>query len=282
MRIGVTAFLTDRSLSPTRFAAAVEERGFHSIYLPEHTHLPVDEAEPPALVEGVTSGDYRRSLDPLVALAAAASVTSRIHLGTGVCLVAQHDPVVLAKQIATLDQLSGGRFVLGVGYGWNRREAADHGVDFTQRRQVAREKLKCMQALWSDERAEFHGRFVELGPCYSWPKPHQQPRVRTLIGAAAGPSTFAAVAELADGWMPIGGAGVAAAMEELRKAVTQRGRSPDDVDVVTFGTVPDEAKLAYYRDCAVSEVVLRIPAGDESAMLGVLDDYTRFLAFTEA
>lgn len=278
MRIGVTAFLTDRTISPVRFAVAAEERGYYSMYLPEHTHLPVDEATPPALVEGVRLEDYRRSLDPFVALAAAAAVTERIRLGTGVCLVAQHDPVVLAKQVATLDRLSNGRVVLGVGYGWNRQEAADHGIAFAARREIAGEKLKCMEQLWSTEKAEFHGRHVALGPCYSWPKPVQQPRVRTLLGAGAGSSTFEAVAEMADGWMPIGGAGVAAALPALRRAFVASGRSPDDAEVVVFGTVPDHAKLAHYRQSEVAEAVLRIASGDEADMLRDLDDYTRFIA----
>ncbi len=175
MRVGVTAFLTDRSMPVDAFARAVEARGYDSLYLPEHTHLPVALASPPALVEGVHLDDYKRSLDPFVSLAAAAVVTDRILLGTGVALVAQHDPIVLAKQIATLDRLSGGRFVLGMGYGWNRDEAADHGVDFSQRRAVAREKVLCMQALWSEDEAEFHGVHVSLPPSFSWPKPVQQP-----------------------------------------------------------------------------------------------------------
>jgi probable F420-dependent oxidoreductase len=278
MRVGVTAVLTDRSMSAPAFAMAAEERGYHAVYLPEHTHLPVAEAEPPALVGGVGLEDYRRSLDPFVALAAAAAVTSRICLGTGVCLVAQHDPVVLAKTIASLDRLSGGRVVFGVGYGWNRREAADHGLDFSLRREVAREKLLCMQTLWTSEQPEFHGRYVELPPCYSWPKPVQQPRVRTLIGAGAGPGTFSAVAELADGWMPIGGAGVAGAMVELRRAALETGRDPGEVEVVVFGSVPDAGKLEHYRDIGVSEVVLRIVSGADREMLAALDDFRRYLA----
>ncbi len=271
MRVGVTAVLTDRSMSAPAFALAAEERGYHSVYLPEHTHLPLSEAEPPALVGGVGLEEYRRSVDPFVALAAAAAVTRRISLGTGVCLVAQHDPIVLAKTVASLDRLSAGRVVLGVGYGWNRQEAADHGLDFSLRRDVAREKLLCMQTMWDSEQPEFHGRHVELPPCYSWPKPVQRPRVRTLVGAGAGPRTFAAVAELADGWMPIGGAGVAGAMVELRRTVFDAGRDPSDVDVVVFGSVPDVGKLRHYREIGVNEVVLRIVSGPERDMLSALD-----------
>src|ERR1700688_3403492 len=139
MRLGITAFLTDLAMPAADLALAAEERGFTSMYLPEHTHLPVRADTPPALVEGVRVEDYKRSLDPFVALATMASVTTTLRLGTGVVLVAQHDPIVLAKQVATLDHVSGGRVVLGIGLGWNRPEAADHGIDFSQRREVARE-----------------------------------------------------------------------------------------------------------------------------------------------
>jgi len=277
VHIGVTAFLNDRSMDPGDFAVASEERGYYSLYLPEHTHLPVAQAAPSAVVEGVAADDYRRSLDPYTALAVAAARTDTILLGTGISLVAQHDPIVLAKQIATLDHLSKGRFVLGMGYGWNRQEAADHGVDFAARRAVAREKVLCMQALWDQDEAAFAGRWVNLAPCYAWPKPHQRPRVRTLVGAAAGPALFAAVAEYADGWMPIGGSGLGTALPELRRAFAAAGRDPARVHVVPFGTVPDDGKLAHYAELGVTEVVLRIPAGPADAMRGVLDDYTRYL-----
>ncbi len=161
MNIGVTAALTDRDMAPGAFAVAAEERGYHSLYLPEHTHFPVG-SMPPALVDGVHIDDYRRTLDPFTALAGAAAVTDRILLGTGISLVAQHDPIVLAKQIATVDHLSGGRFVLGMGYGWNRQEATDHGVAFSDRRAIAREKVLCMQALWEHDEASFEGRWVTL------------------------------------------------------------------------------------------------------------------------
>jgi len=271
VRLGITAFLTDRDMAPADLARAAEARGFYSLYVPEHTHLPVRDDVPPALVEGVRLDDYRRSLDPFVALATAASVTERILLGTGVVLAAQHDPIVLAKQIATLDHLSGGRVVFGTGFGWNRAEAADHGVDFGLRHEVAREHILCMQALWSQEQAEFHGRYVSLDPCWSWPKPVQQPRVRTLVGGGATPTVFAAIAEYADGWMPIGGSGLADALPELRRAVEARDRDPDGIRVVPFGTVPTEAKLAHFERLGIDEVVLRVPSGDADQMLATLD-----------
>jgi probable F420-dependent oxidoreductase len=277
VRLGITAFLTDRDMAPAGLARAAEERGFHSLYFPEHTHLPVRDDTPPALVDGVHLDDYRRSLDPFVALATAASVTGRILLGTGVVLAAQHDPIVLAKQIATLDHLSGGRVVFGMGFGWNRSEAADHGVDFALRREVAREHVLCMQALWSQEQAEFHGRFVSLDACWSWPKPVQQPRVATLVGGGSGPTVFAAIAEYADGWMPIGGSGLAEAVPRLHRAVEEQGRDPARIRVVPFGTVPSDEKLAHYQQLGIDEVVLRVPSGGADQMLATLDAHAGFL-----
>jgi probable F420-dependent oxidoreductase len=276
LHLGITAFLTDRSMAPADLAVAVEERGFHSLYLPEHTHLPLRADTPPAIVDGVVADDYRRSLDPFVALASAASVTQRIQLGTGVALVAQHDPIVLAKQIATLDHLSGGRVVFGMGFGWNRAEAADHGIEFGDRRAIAREHLLCMQALWSQDRAEYHGVHVDLDPCWSWPKPVQQPRVATLVGGGAHPSVFAAIAEYADGWLPVGGAGLADAIPLLHRAVAEAGRDPDRIRVVPFGTVPTREKLARYRQLGVDEVVLRVPSGPADEMVAVLDRHAGF------
>ncbi len=175
--------------------------------------------------------------------------------------MAQHDPIVLAKQIATLDHLSQGRVVLGIGFGWNRDEAADHGVPFADRRAVAREHVQCMQALWSQERAEYHGTYVSLDPCWAWPKTVQQPRVPVLIGGGARPKLFDAIADYADGWMPVGGSGLAESLARLRAAFEARGRDPGTVRVVPFGTVPTQAKLEHYRDLGVDEVVLRVPSG---------------------
>lgn len=277
MRIGVTAFLTDETLTAAALARAAEERGFESVFIPEHTHLPVRAGVPPALVEGVRLEDYRRSLDPMVSLATAASVTDRILLGTGVALVAQHDPIVLAKQVATLDHLSGGRVVLGIGFGWNRAEAADHGVPFGSRREIAREHMLCMQALWSQDTAEFHGRHVSLEPCWSWPKPVQQPRVTTLVGGGASQAVFDAVAEYGDGWMPVGGSGLAEALPRLRRAVEGRGRDPQAIRVVPFGTVPTDDKLAHFSKIGITGVVLRLSSGPPDEMLAALDGLVPYL-----
>ena len=279
MRLGITVALTDRDLAASTCAAAVEEYGFDSFWLPEHTHLPVREDVPPALVEGVRLDDYKRCLDPLVALAAAGAVTRRIGLGTGILLAAQHDPIVLAKQVATLDHLSGGRVTLGVGMGWNRTEAEDHGVDFSRRWVVVREHLAAMEAIWSEEQAEFHGEFVDFGPSWSWPKPVQQPRVRTLIGGGARESVFAAVVACADGWLPIGGGGLREALPRLAARAEAAGRDPASFSVIPFGTLADEGKLEHYAGLGIDEVVVRVRAGDEAAVRTQLEALASLVAF---
>ncbi len=276
MRLGITSFLTDRAMAPAALARAAEERGFTSLYLPEHTHLPVRADTPPGLVDGVSLDDYKASLDPFVALATAASVTTTLRLGTGIVLAAQHDPIVLAKQVATLDHLSGGRVELGIGYGWNREEAADHGLDFDQRRQVAREHLLCMRALWQDDPAEFHGEFVDLDPCWSRPKPLQR-RLPVLIGGGAGPKTFAAIAEFADGWLPIGASGLSEALPKLHAAFEAVGRDPSAARVLPFGTIPSAAKLEHLAGLGVGEVVLRLASGSRDAMMADLDALADFV-----
>ncbi|NEE43173.1 TIGR03619 family F420-dependent LLM class oxidoreductase, partial [Streptomyces sp. SID8455] len=198
MRIATTIFLTDETVTPVRLARELEQRGFAGLYLPEHTHIPVSRRTPyPA--GGDLPREYGRTLDPFVALGQAAAVTERLTLGTGITLVTQHDPVDLAKQVATLDHLSGGRFTLGIGYGWNVEEAADHGVEWATRRELTRDRMALMRALWSAEPTAYEGEFGSVRASFAHPKPVQAPRgpvvgPRTLIGGGAGPKLFAAIA----------------------------------------------------------------------------------------
>ncbi len=277
MRIGLAIQATDRSMSPVELAREAEERGFYSLYLPEHTHIPTSRRTPPPTGEEKLSEEYLRSLDPYIALAAAAAVTSRIRLGSGIGLVAQHDPITLAKELATLDWLSGGRLVLGIGYGWNLEEMENHGIDVKRRRARVRETMLAMQALWSQEVASFDGEFVRFEASWQWPKPVQQPRPRVLIGGGPGPRLFAHVAEYADGWMPIGGAGVEEALPDLRRALEDRGRDPDALHVVPMGVLPQRGKLDHYASIGVTEVVLRLPSESRDVVLPCLDEFTRFL-----
>jgi probable F420-dependent oxidoreductase len=275
VHIGVTLHATDLAMDVPELAREAEARGFHSLYVPEHTHIPVSRRTPAPTGDAELGEEYKRSPDPLVVLAAAAVVTQRIRLGTGIGLPAQHDPISLAKQIATLDRLSSGRLVYGIGYGWNLEEMEDHGIDTKRRRARVREVMLAMQELWSKEVASFSGEFVRFEPSWQWPKPIQQPRPRVLIGAAPGPTLIAHVAEFADGWIPIGGAGLAKVLPELRRALEAKGRDPQALHVVPMGVFPDEGKLAHYREQGVTECVLRLPSAPRERVLPVLDGYAR-------
>jgi len=275
MRIGVTMFATDLAMSPVELAREAEARGFESLYVPEHTHIPISRRTPPPTGDSELAEEYRRCLDPYIVLAAAAAVTDRIRLGTGIALVAQHDPITLAKQLATLDRLSDGRLVLGIGYGWNHEEMENHGIDVKRRRARVREVMLAMELLWSQDVAEFHGEFVDFEPSWQWPKPVQRPRPRVLVGGAPGPKLFEHIAEYADGWLPIGGAGMAAALAELRQAVEARGRDFEKMHIVPMGIQPSNEKLDYYRSLGVTEAVLRLPSAARDVVLPVLDAFSR-------
>jgi len=271
-------FMTDQTMGPADLARAVEERGLHSLYVPEHTHIPTSRLTRPPTGDAELREEYKRTLDPFVALSVAAAVTERLVVGTGICLVAQRDPIVTAKAVATLDRLSQGRFVFGIGFGWNADEIADHGVSMADRRDVAREHVLAMRALWSDDVATFDGKYVQIPPTWSWPKPPREGGPPVLIGGAAGPKMFAHVAEYADGWIPIGGAGIRAALPDLHRACEAAGRDPETLQIVPFGTVPDAGKLEYYESIGVTEVVLRVPGGGADRVLPILDEYASLVA----
>ena len=277
MKLGVTLHATDLSMAVPDLAREAEARGFYSLYIPEHTHIPTSRRTPPPTGDAELSEEYLRSVDPYIALAGAAAVTENIRLGTGIGLVAQHDTLAFAKQLATLDHLSEGRLVLGIGYGWNAEEMENHGIAYKTRRALVREKMLAMQELWSKEVAEFHGEFVSFEASWQWPKPIQQPRPRTLIGGAAGPKLFAHIAEYADGWIPIGGAGLGETLPELRRALAERGRDAEELHVVPMGILPNPEKLARYESLGVTEAVLRLPTAPRDAVLPVLDELARFL-----
>ncbi|MFI0368427.1 TIGR03619 family F420-dependent LLM class oxidoreductase [Actinomadura sp. 1N219] len=271
MRLGITMFATDLTMEPHELAREAEERGFASLYIPEHTHIPVSRDTPPPTGDESLPEEYARTLDPLVALAAAAAVTDRITLGTGILLPAQRDPIVTAKAVATLDRLAGGRVALGIGYGWNAEEGADHGVPWKRRRAMVREHVLAMRALWTDDEASFKGEFVDFEASWSWPKPSG--RVPVLLGGAPGPTLFAHIAEYGDGWLPVGGAGIRAALPDLRLACERAGRAT--VPVIPFGTAPTPQKLDYYATLGIEEVVLRVPSAGRDAVLPLLDEYAR-------
>jgi probable F420-dependent oxidoreductase len=277
MKIGVTIQSTDKAMHPVEVARESEARGFHSLYIPEHTHIPTSRRTPAPTGAEVLPEEYLRSPDPYIALAAAASVTETILLGTGIGLPAQHDPITFAKEIATLDWMSQGRFVFGIGYGWNHEEMENHGIVVKRRRAHVRESMLAMQALWSNDVASFEGEFVHFESSWQWPKPFQRPRPTILIGGAAGPTLFAHIAEYADGWMPFGGAGMAAELSTLRSAFREHGRDSAELHVVPMGVFPTDKKLGYFAEIGVSEVVLRIPSATRDEVLPVLDEYVQYI-----
>ncbi|GAA4315299.1 LLM class F420-dependent oxidoreductase [Streptomyces venetus] len=281
MRIAVTIFLTDETITPTRLARELEDRGFAGLFLPEHTHIPVERTTPyPA--GGELPREYGRTLDPFVALGQAAAVTGWLGLGTGITLVAQHDPIVLAKQVATLDHLSGGRFTLGLGFGWNVEEAADHGVRWRTRRELVRDRMGLMRALWSEEPVAYEGEFGGVRASQAHPKPVRKARgpvvgPRTLVGGAAGPKLFAHISEYADGWLPIGGRGLSESLPLLRTAWADAGRDPDALQIVPYAVHPTPGKLAHYAELGIEEVVVQLPPAEEAEVLKALDGLAGYL-----
>ena len=270
--IGITIFLTDTSIGPAELAREVEDRGFESLFVPEHTHIPASRKTPYPAGEPLPD-EYFRTLDPFAALSAAAAVTERIKLGTGICLVAQHHEINLAKSVATVDTISGGRFVFGIGYGWNEDEMNSHGTAYRERREVVRERILAARALWTEEVASFEGNHVHLTPSYSWPKPVQPGGPPVLIGGAAGPKMFQAIVDYADGWIPIGGRGLTENLPKLRAVAEEAGRDPDTISVTVFGSQPDPGKLEHFATLGVERVVLWLPPAPADVVLPILDKY---------
>lgn len=276
MRLGLTIFVTDQTVQLHEVAIEAEARGYYSLYVPEHTHIPSSRATPAPTGDAVLPEEYRRTVDPMVALGACAVVTKSLILGTGVSLVMQHDPISYAKEWATLDHISNGRTVMGVGFGWNREEMANHGVEYATRRELTREYVLAMHSLWTREEASFSGEYFTMEPSWAWPKPRGSRRIRTLVGGAAGPKMFANIAEWADGWFPIGGAGVKEALPALNEAWKKAERSGEP-EIIPFGTIPNADKLTYYNDIGCTEVVLRLPSASRDEVWRILDKYDSFL-----
>ncbi|HEX2382116.1 MAG TPA: LLM class F420-dependent oxidoreductase [Acidimicrobiales bacterium] len=277
MRYGVTMFVTDVSIGIVDLAKAVEERGLDSAWIPEHTHIPTSRRTPYPN-GGELPDEYRRSLDPFVALTAASMAAPSLRVGTGILLVAQHDPIVAAKAAATLDLLTGGRLSLGIGFGWNEDEMNDHGVDYRTRRAKAREHVLAMRELWTKDEASFDGEYVQFGTTWQWPKPLQHNGPPVLLGGAAGPKLFEHIAEYGDGWIPIGGRGLTNALPELRELVASHGRDPDELEIVPFGSIPDPGKLDHFESIGVTECVFALPSAAADQVLPLLDKQAAIVA----
>jgi probable F420-dependent oxidoreductase len=285
MRIVVEIFPTDQTIAPVELAREVEARGFESLWFPEHSHIPTSRVTPwggragaPPLPEF-----YWRTHDPFVALAACAAVTTTLKLATGICLVAQRDPIHTAKEVASVDSISGGRFIFGVGYGWNKEEMAQHGTAYSDRRAILRENVLAMKELWTKDEASFSGDHVTIEPSWAWPKPVQQPGPPIVLGGDAGPRTAADIAEFCDGWMPIGGRHPLDKWDEVVRACEAIGRDPATVELGVFYAPIDEQKLTGLAERGVVRAVFPLPQTGRDEVLAALDELAPYLdRFAEA
>lgn len=286
MFFGVQMFPTDYSMSPAEFARAAEERGFESVFFPEHSHIPSGR-DTPWPSGGELPREYAHCLSPVVAMTAAATVTSRIKVGTAICLVIQHDPILLAKEVASTDLISGGRVILGIGAGWNQEEMRNHGVDPATRISLMRERVEAMTAIWAQEEASYHGQFVDFAAIWSWPKPVQQPRPPVLVGGG-GPGVLNRVLDYGDGWMPFRDGSddwsssnfastdpepfeeeLAARIIELNKRAAELGRPP--VPVTLFNAKAQEEAIRRYAAMGITRCIFWLPSLPGRELLPRLD-----------
>jgi len=277
VRIGVCYFPTDYGIDIRELAREAEARGFDSLMLPEHTHIPTSRRTPyPG--GGELPKCYSHTHDPFVALSFAVSVTTKILLGTGICLVPQRDAIVTAKCVASLDRLSNGRFLFGIGGGWNVDEMENHGVRYETRFKLMRERILAMKALWTQEEAAFHGEMVSFDPVWSYPKPAQRPHPPILLGGWSD-YTVERVVEFCDGWLPLSRSGFTgkAAVARLREAASAAGRDFSTLSINMFAVPPKEAILAEYREAGIQRSLLMIPDVTRDEIMVLLDKYARLM-----
>ncbi len=275
MKFGVSMFMTDYALYPDILAKEAEARGFESLWFPEHTHIPASRksAYPGG---GELPQQYYHSLDPFVALTAAATVTEKIKLGTGIALVIERDPITLAKEVASIDYVSNGRFLFGIGGGWNREEMENHGTDPSRRWKLLRERIEAMVEIWTKDEAEYHGEFVDFDPIWSWPKPVQKPYPPIMLGNA-GPGAISRAVRFADEWMPIGARlDLAERISELNDKAEAAGRGP--IPVTNWGTAPNREAIDELVDIGVGRAIFGLPSAKEDEVIPLLDRYAELIA----
>ncbi len=281
MDFGAMMFCTDFSIRPDDLAKLLDDRGFESMWVPEHSHIPADRRSPwPGGAE--LPQEYWHTYDPFVALTAAAAATTTLKVGTGICLVIERDPIMMAKEVASVDRLSNGRFIFGIGGGWNREEMANHGTRFRSRFRMLREQILAMKEIWTQEEAEFHGEFVNFDKMWAYPKPVQRPHPPILMGGD-GPTTFDRVVEYSDGWMPISGRPVAGgpSLQEkivmLRRQAEDAGRDPASINITTFGGRPDPDSVARFEAAGVDRVIFGLPSAERDTVLPIIDQCAKLI-----
>ncbi|MFC5802610.1 LLM class F420-dependent oxidoreductase [Streptomyces formicae] len=273
MEVGLTIFPTDSAIRPDELARAAEDRGFESLFFSEHTHIPVSRRTPyPA--GGDMPQEFAHIHDPFIALSTAAASTRRIRLGTGICTVTQRDPIILAKQVASLDVLSGGRVILGVGAGWNAEEMENHSTAFTTRWQVLQERIEAMKCIWRDDEASYNGEFVRFDPIWCYPKPLQSPHPPILLGAHGGVALRRVVA-YCDGWLPVAQHpdDLGKRISELRRYAGEAGRDPSSVSVSVYWARPEPRAVEEYAQQGVDRMVVALPTAGRETVLPLLDAY---------
>jgi probable F420-dependent oxidoreductase len=271
MRVGAFYFPADYGINLAELARALEDRGFDSLFVPEHTHIPASRKSPfPG--GGELPKRYSHTHDPFVALSFAAAATKKLKLGTGILLVPQHEPIVTAKAIASLDQLSGGRFIFGIGGGWNVEEMENHGAKYQTRFKQMREHVLAMKELWTKEEASFDGEFVKFDRVWSWPKPAQQPHPPVILGGETD-HTLRRVIEYCDGWFPRprGGFDVVKGVAHLRQMAEKAGRDPSTITTIVFGSANDAKVLESYDKAGIQSALLAIPDDSRDEILRYLD-----------
>ena len=278
MQYGVSIFATDETIRPDELARAAEARGFEALFFPEHTHIPASRRTPYPL-GGELPKEYWRAFDPFVALMMAASVTTRLKVGTGICLVIERDPIILAKEVASLDVLSNGRFLFGIGAGWNVEEMENHGTNFKIRWKLLRERIEAMKAIWTQADAAYHGDLVRFDPIWSGPKPVQKPHPPILLGGH-GKKALQRVVRYCDGWMPLGPMvrDFAVAIGRLREFAQQAGRDPKSLAVTATSAPADPKVLAAWAEAGVERAVFPLPPAPADTVLRQLDRYAKLIA----
>ncbi len=276
MKFGGAMFFTDYSMTAPDLARALEERGFESVWAPEHSHIPVSRKTPfPG--GGDLPKQYYDAMDPFVVLAAAAAVTKTIRFGTGVLLVQQRDTIQTAKLVASLDQVSGGRFLFGVGGGWNQDEMENHGTVFATRFKRMRESIEAMKEIWTKTKAEYHGEFVDFDPIYAWPKPVQKPYPPIHVGGAFPQGARRAI-RYGDGWIPVAGRGdLSDVLPEFRRMATEAGRDPASIEITLFGLAPNVDKLKRFAEMGVARVVAMLPPESPDKGREAVDRWTEVM-----